>query len=119
MYGQDILCGISKGTYEILHKTYLTHTLRDTILYTVENLHALKFKNSYAFLKCPPPLHLKGQLCGQHTRNHFVYAPSQWEMMLQCNIVSHWLDTYTKWSLEYWIIMMAVKSAVMVMQKKI
>ena len=32
-------------------------------------------------------------------RDHFVYAPSQWEMMLHCNIVSHWLGTYTKWFL--------------------
>ena len=32
-------------------------------------------------------------------RDHFVYAHSQWEMMLQCNIISHWLGTCTKWSL--------------------
>ena len=31
-------------------------------------------------------------------RNHFVNAPSQWETMSQCNVVSHWLDVYTKWS---------------------
>ena len=24
-------------------------------------------------------------------RDHFVYAPSQWETTLQCNVVSHWL----------------------------
>ena len=29
--------------------------------------------------------------------NHFVYAPSQWETTLHCNVVSHWLDAYTKW----------------------
>ena len=27
-----------------------------------------------------------------------ISVPSQWEMMLQCNIVSHWLGTFTKWS---------------------
>ena len=27
----------------------------------------------------------------------FVYAPSQWETTSQCNIVSHWLSTYTIW----------------------
>ena len=32
-------------------------------------------------------------------RDQFVDAPSQWEMMLQCNMVSHWLGTSTKWSL--------------------
>ena len=28
-----------------------------------------------------------------------MYAPSQWETMLQCNVVAHWLGAYTKWSL--------------------
>ena len=32
-------------------------------------------------------------------RDHFVYVPSQWETTLHCNVVSHWLGTYTKWSL--------------------
>ena len=32
-------------------------------------------------------------------RDHFVYAPSQWETTLQCNVVSHWMGTYSKWSL--------------------
>ena len=32
-------------------------------------------------------------------RDHFVYAPSQWEMTLPCNVISHWLGAYTKWSL--------------------
>ena len=35
-------------------------------------------------------------------RDHFVYALSQWEAMLQCNIVTHWLGAYTKWSLMPW-----------------
>ena len=30
--------------------------------------------------------------------DHFVYVPSQWEMMLHCNIISHWLGIYTKWT---------------------
>ena len=32
-------------------------------------------------------------------RDHFVYVLSQWKMMLQCNIISHWLGAFTKWSL--------------------
>ena len=32
-------------------------------------------------------------------RNHFVYAPSQWETMLQCNVISRWRGTFTTWSL--------------------
>ena len=27
-----------------------------------------------------------------------VHAPSQWETTLQCNVVSHWLGAFTKWS---------------------
>ena len=29
----------------------------------------------------------------------FLYAHSQWGTMLRCNVISHWLDTFTKWSL--------------------
>ena len=28
-----------------------------------------------------------------------MYAPSQWEIALQCNAISHWQGTYTEWSL--------------------
>ena len=34
-------------------------------------------------------------------RDHFVNASSQWETTLQCN-VSHWLGSFTKWSLDLW-----------------
>ena len=33
------------------------------------------------------------------SRNYFVYVPSQWETVLQCNVVSHWLGACTEWSL--------------------
>ena len=36
----------------------------------------------------------------QRSRDQFVCAPSQWETTLLCNVVSHWLSTYSKWSLE-------------------
>ena len=32
-------------------------------------------------------------------RDNSVYVPSQWEMALQCNTVSHWLGAYTARSL--------------------
>ena len=38
-------------------------------------------------------------LCAE-LRDHFVYAPNLWEAMLHCNVVSHCLCAYTKWSLE-------------------
>ena len=37
--------------------------------------------------------------CELWTGDHFVNAPSQWRTMLHCNVVSHWLGAYTKWSL--------------------
>ena len=33
------------------------------------------------------------------TQEYFLYAPSQWETTLHCNVVSHWLGAYTNWSL--------------------
>ena len=38
-------------------------------------------------------------------RDYFVYAPSQWETTLQCNVVSHWLGAHTKWSLDSGLIL--------------
>ena len=31
-----------------------------------------------------------------HHRNHSLYAPSQWETTVYCNVVSHWLGAHTK-----------------------
>ena len=39
-------------------------------------------------------------------RGHFVNAPSQCQSTLHCNIASHWLGAYPKWSLtilEMWV----------------
>ena len=54
----------------------------------------------------------KGPVCGKHLhiissfRDHFLYMPNHWELVLQCNVVSHWPDAFTKWSLiiTTWII---------------
>ena len=32
-------------------------------------------------------------------KDHFMKVPSQWEMALHCNVISHWLGEYTKGSL--------------------
>ena len=42
--------------------------------------------------------------CHRHDdyRDHSLYAPSQWEMTLHCNVISHWLGAYMKWSLWLW-----------------
>ena len=51
-------------------------------------------------------------------RNHFVHAPSQWEMMLHCNVISHWLGAYTKWSLMH-IILLCLEAAIVIKCKDI
>ena len=53
MYGWDIVCGISKVTFEIPHKISNPY-IKICFLYNIEILRALRFKSSYAFLKCPP-----------------------------------------------------------------
>ena len=49
------------------------------------------------FVACSVPSHYLNYC--QWYRDHFVNAPSQWEMTLHCNVISHWLDAFTKWSL--------------------
>ena len=36
-----------------------------------------------------------------HSHGSFLYAPSQWETTLQCNVVSHWLSACIIWSLHF------------------
>ena len=48
---KDILCGISKGTFEIAYKISFPYIERYEFLYNIiEILRALRFKSSYAFL---------------------------------------------------------------------
>ena len=35
------------------------------------------------------------------SRDHSVHAASQWDTALQCNTVSHWLDSHLEWSLQW------------------
>ena len=61
------------------------------------------------YYSCHEPLFIKtetswlirpqGILFNWNSRDRFVYAPSQWETMLQCTIICHWLGTFNKWSL--------------------
>ena len=48
-----------------------------------------------------PSYDLQGVLPYNVYRDTSVHAPSQWETTLYCNVVSHWLGAYTKWSLVY------------------
>ena len=47
---------------------------------------------SYKAAVSPVPMQCRGL---------FVYAPSQWETTLHCNVVSHWQGSFTKWSLQW------------------
>ena len=62
------------------------------------------FRGSAGIIPCMHPANerhcynVTSSLTGRaHTQT--MYAPSQWETTLQCNVVSHWLGAYTKWSL--------------------
>ena len=48
------------------------------------------------------------EYCPSWLRDHFEYAPNQWETMLPCNVVSHRLGPYTKWSL--WVLNFALNT---------
>ena len=50
MYGK-IFCVEFHGEPLKFHTKYLTHALKDTILYSIEILRALGFKSSQVFLK--------------------------------------------------------------------
>ena len=53
MYRKDILCGISKGAFEIPHKTSYSCIERFDFLYKIEILKALRSKSAKVFLKRP------------------------------------------------------------------
>ena len=63
--------------------------------------------NLISLIALPKNLNSCAQLCNQHSapdgsilcRDYFVYVPCQWETTLHCNVVSHWLGSYIKWSL--------------------
>ena len=66
-------------------------------LYFINQTHWIKWPRRYW-------QSLGHQLCyswlpDQILCHHYVYVPSQWETMLHCNVVSHWLGAYTEWSL--------------------
>ena len=54
----------------------------------------MKLHTALQWLKHPIPCH-HGRTMGCLYRDHFVYASSQWETTLHCNVASHWLGTYT------------------------
>ena len=55
----------------------------------------LWFTDGFVWYSCLFPNGFTGK-----GRDHFVYAPCQWETTLHCNVVSHWQGAYTKWSLQ-------------------
>ena len=57
-----------------------THTLRDAILYNVENLRVLWFKNSYTFLK-------RTQIGQLYSKSPVFYLCLCWAL---CNTALHW-----------------------------
>ena len=73
--------------------------LYSTLLVTTEILKIVDYHDDWNFFlwfsiissKCYPYY---------SARDQFLHGPSQWKTVLQCNILSHWLGAYTKWSLQ-------------------
>ena len=75
--------------------------IRDLMVYTeyiVRNMHLVHALLCFVIYVCARILGLCQKVV-VISRDHFVYAPSKWETTLQCNIFSHCLGAYTKWSL--------------------
>ena len=49
--------------------------------------------------ECDVFIHIITRCFTAITMDHFVYALSQWETTLQCNVASHWLGACTEWLL--------------------
>ena len=63
-------------------------------------LKCISFKeNVGSLIQISWVLFIRVKLTVRH-RDHFVCAPIQWDITLHPNIASHWLGTYTKWSLK-------------------
>ena len=65
---------------------------------TIFNLDQFSFSIIHHWFSCQSNI-----LAWDNYSDPFVNAPSQWETTLQCNVVSHWLGSFTKWSLNWYI----------------
>ena len=90
---KDVVCG--KAT--ILSRPQCVDTTEIIFIQKEQKLQRLIYRTTHsktAFINLLSNRLLA--LCG----DHFVYAPSQSETTLHCNVISHWLAAYTKWSLQ-------------------
>ena len=94
---------------ENLVRKGLTLILLNSLLYTFSSFSSYAaiviliiyfWNHSISLLHCHFKCVSDNHIC--EYRDHFVNAPSQWETMLYCHVVCHWLGAYTKWSL--WIV---------------
>ena len=72
-------------------------SVQDGLTAVVANLF-MKYKNTLPFSTICHPWGGEGGW-NPSSSNQARYAPSQWEMSLQCNDISHWLGAYLDWSL--------------------
>ena len=93
MYGQDILCGISKVTFEISHKNILPAHSNMWILYMDEILRVLSFRLSLCMKHCPVDLWHKILDCltQQHGLLHLQpYAHQHFDTNFLYLIKAYW-----------------------------
>ena len=61
-----------------------------------------QWSNPEGYQKVPGSLQHLLYRSSSWCREQSRYIPSQWETLLQCNDISHWLGTYLDWSLFMW-----------------
>ena len=99
------LAGATKIMANLLWLLMLVRRLRSIVRPRIFSLFSVKWATNMVTYTGEHPLmfcvSILLTVIMQHSmgRDHFVYAPSQWETTLQRNVVSHWLGAYTKWSL--------------------
>ena len=85
--------------WPIFYRHFQIHFLTWKLLYFDPNFTGPIKKLSPSIMLSKSIMWIKEKQTDRYTWGHFVYASSQWEVTLQCNVVTHWLGTFTKWSL--------------------
>ena len=93
-----------RSRQNLYHSQYSTHNVSMTQCKTV--VSSVHYQRRYCSLAWSHwSEHLFIWICSSHhvqlCGDRFLHAPSQWEMMLPCNFISHRLGAFRKWSLTY------------------
>ena len=90
----------TRSSVENSRKKTFTHMESETISSGQLIISKIKtYRRRFRVYNEPKLIITASDICRHNGQDHFVYAPNQWETTLQCNVASHWLNAYTKWSM--------------------